>query len=206
MDPISALIGGGASLIGGFLNRSSQQSINSQNFQNALFMAQNSKLFAAQDATRAQEATGINRLALLGQGVAPGSTAVAPMLGDAVAQAGKFAAGIKDPHTVQMEKDAEEKSKVDIAIGNNTNLNTMIQGAIQNHLLKYLQSHPDSVPAGASEPSVTGEAVQGWKSIMPDFHKWYEDFKKSDQFDWSPPMSEPARRYFNAPNIRVNGR
>ena len=63
MDPISALIGGGASIIGGLMNTSSQQSINAANLQQQIWSAEGGYL----PGLRANaEKAGFNPLAVLG--------------------------------------------------------------------------------------------------------------------------------------------
>lgn len=68
MDPItiSALIAGGSSLLGGFLNSNNQAKLQQQNLAQQLNFAQNSVSWRAADATKAEQQYGINRLALLG--------------------------------------------------------------------------------------------------------------------------------------------
>lgn len=71
MDPIlgpiiGGLISGGSSLLGSSMNAKAQQAIAAANIQNQINFAKNSLSWRAQDATEAQQATGINRLALLG--------------------------------------------------------------------------------------------------------------------------------------------
>lgn len=71
MDPIlGSIIGGalsaGGSLLGAQMNTSSAQAIAAANIQNQINFAKNALSWRAQDATEAQQATGINRLALLG--------------------------------------------------------------------------------------------------------------------------------------------
>lgn len=63
MDPLSALIGGGASLIGGLMNTSSQQSINAANLQQAMWSAEGGYLPGL--VANAGKA-GLNPLAVLG--------------------------------------------------------------------------------------------------------------------------------------------
>lgn len=68
MDPILAgsLITAGGNLLGGLMGQSNQASINAQNVAYQRLYAQNALQWRANDATKAQASTGINRLSLLG--------------------------------------------------------------------------------------------------------------------------------------------
>lgn len=63
---LDTLFGGGLSILGGLLGQKNQQSLAAQNLQNQMMFAQKGLQWRAADATAAQNATGINRLTLLG--------------------------------------------------------------------------------------------------------------------------------------------
>lgn len=85
-----ALIGAGASLLGGIFNRQSASDIAQQNIMMQQQFAQKGLTWRAEDATRAQDKTGINRLALLGAPSASFSNIVGDSsLGAGIADAGQ---------------------------------------------------------------------------------------------------------------------
>lgn len=132
MDPISALIAGGASLLGGFMNTSSQQAINAQNLQQQMFMATGGYLPGlVQNAAKA----GLSPLAVLGQHAPIGGTATPIGAGEGVAGLGKALSQIKDPHTLEMEKIETEKGKTAVELGRQEVSNRSIEGAVNKYIL-----------------------------------------------------------------------
>lgn len=86
MDPISALIGAGSSLLGGIFNRSSAQEMQQQNLAQQLAFAQNRIQWTVEDAKKA----GINPLAALGNATQTYSNIAGDSsLGDAISSAGQ---------------------------------------------------------------------------------------------------------------------
>lgn len=189
MDPISALIGAGSSLIGGFLNRSSTQSINAANLQQQMQMAQGAYLPGL---VANANAAGLNPLAVLGQHAPAGGSAVPIGGGEGIADAGKFLSQIKDPHTVAMEKEAEQKVKTETELLRAQMSNVSIEAARNLHVLKTLITNPRLLPTGVQEPaSDTGfglpqiKSGQEWLKEHP-FPSLDSVTKKFDLGSWSP--------------------
>lgn len=85
MDIFGSLLGGAASLIGGFMNTSAQEQINAQNIQQQNFMASGGNLPAL---VRNANAAGINPLAALGVSSPGFSGSVSPEPGGGLAAVG----------------------------------------------------------------------------------------------------------------------
>jgi len=87
---LGPLISGGMSLLGGIFGQQNQANIAAQNLAQQLSFAQHGLTWKAQDATTAQEQTGINRLALLGVPTNSFSNLVGDnSLGDSIGKAGQ---------------------------------------------------------------------------------------------------------------------
>ena len=129
MNPLSALVGGVSSLIGGFMNTSSAQAINSQNLQYAQEAASGQFLPQYyQNLVKGANAAGINPLAALGVssgGGGGGAIMAPPDVGSGVARAGEFLSQIKDPHTIAMEKGQERKLEAEIQLTNANSAETL---------------------------------------------------------------------------------
>lgn len=151
MDAISALIGAGSSIVGGFMNTSSAQSINSANIQQARSMAQGDYLpnlvFNAQKA-------GLSPLAVLGSHT-PGFSASTPTdPGAGVIGAGKSLMELSDrAHVEKMQGLAERKAETDIQALNAGITNTNIEMARNKYALDQLRAHPEWLAPGNSQPA-----------------------------------------------------
>lgn len=164
MDPLSALIGGAASIFGGLMNSSSQQAINSANLQQSMYMANNAVSMRVADARRA----GINPLAALGVST-PGFVGAAPTdPGAGVGQAGTILSKMADPqHLEQMKNLEETKAAVDIANARTMGNNAAIEGARNMWILEQMQydkaRYPDATITGVDRPNM---GIQGaeWMS------------------------------------------
>lgn len=111
LELIGSLVGAGTRLLGGILGQSSADKQAAANRQAQLDFAQHGVTWKAQDATAAQEATGINRLALLGVPTnsfsnVVGSTSLADSIGGAGQDLGRaIAAGTdKDSRAQQLNE------------------------------------------------------------------------------------------------------
>lgn len=90
MEFLSGLIGAGAKLLGGIFSSNSAEKTAQANMAAQRDFAQHGVTWRAQDATRAQEETGINRLTLLGAPSASFSNIVGSTdLGDSIGSAGQ---------------------------------------------------------------------------------------------------------------------
>lgn len=90
MDFLGSLISGGLGLLGGIFGQNNQANIAAQNVAYQREFAQQGVTWRAEDATRAQNETGINRLALLGTPTNSFSNIVGDnSLGDAIGRAGQ---------------------------------------------------------------------------------------------------------------------
>jgi hypothetical protein len=179
MDPLSALIGGGMSLIGGLMNTSSAQAINTQNLQQQMWLAQNAIQMKVKDANKA----GINPLAALGVS-SPGFTGAVPTEpGAGLMAAGKGVMSERiDPTVDVARKLALDKVATEIESLRANNTNTMIQMAMNEEALSRLHSKEGKywVPSGWSEPSVggmLGGALHDdtpWNIRLPGLPSWMQ--------------------------------
>lgn len=163
MDPVTlSLIGagiaGGSSLLGGYMNTSSAQAINSQNLQAAMAM-RNTGLISTVAQARQE---GINPLAALGVSGGPGFSMAQPTdPGAGVISggqaAGKILASI-DPYVEERKNLDVEKARVDIAnariAGNNTAQQVARDSMINQMIENYISRHPDAIPEGVQQPTV----------------------------------------------------
>lgn len=113
---LGGLLSAGSSLIGGLFGSSSQdkaiqaqQALNQQNIDLQKQFAQNGLQWRAQDATAAQTATGINRLALLGAPTASFSNNVGSFPTDSPMGAGIASAGQDIQRAINAYADANDR-------------------------------------------------------------------------------------------------
>lgn len=159
MDPISALIGAGASLLGGFMNSSSTGAINAANLQ-----AQQANLSGAylpQLVSNAKKA-GLNPLAVLGNTSAGSPVQVGTDPGAGAMQAGRILSEMKMPGA---DKEAELRQQLTQAQIDQTNAETQ-RTVIASHL------------ALASQPGRGPKVVAGQDAAHPiPAFAWYSDDK-----------------------------
>ena len=157
MNPLSALVGGVSSVLGGFMNTSSAQAINSQNLMYAQEQASGQFLPAYyKNLVQGANAAGINPLAALGVS-SPGFSFQAQPTNPG---AGLMAAGRSimevDPYAETLKNLSVEKANIDIAnarlAGNNAAQQVARDTIINNQLDKYFKTHRDAVPQGAEAP------------------------------------------------------
>lgn len=150
MDPISALIGGGISLLGGIMNRSSVQAANTQNLQQQMSMATGAYL----PALRANaEAAGFNPLAVLGLHTPDMAVSRPADASSGVMRLGEFAAQSLSPHNVEMEKLSEDDAKAAIELKRSQLSESSIRAAVNKYTLGTLLNRPDLLPEGVKEPA-----------------------------------------------------
>lgn len=150
-----ALISAGASLLGGLINSSSSRSNNAANLQQQLSFAQNGVSWRAQDATRAQNETGINRLALLGVPTNSFSNLVGDSsLGDSIGRAGQdigraVAAGVDQPSREQQLNEKLLEAKIA-----NVNADTVRMQAAASDMVRRMgqPGTPPGVPIPRPNP------------------------------------------------------
>lgn len=142
MDFLGALISGASNLIGGLFNRSSAQAQNAANIQEQLNFAQNGLTWKAQDATRAQAATGINRLALLGVPTNSFSnlTGDTSSLGQGIANAGQDIGRAITAGNPQLQREHELNLALTQAKIDNVNADTVRQQAEASALVRKYAS------------------------------------------------------------------
>lgn len=140
MDFLGGLIGAGAKIFEGFMNRDSAKDAQQRAIDDANYRAQTQLTFRAQDATNAEAATGINRLALLG--ISPGSgpsfsagdTGMGSAVGEAGQNIGRAVASLADKKTRADELN-EQLLEAKIA---NVNADTVRMTAIASKLATNL--------------------------------------------------------------------
>lgn len=155
LGPPGALVGAGLGFVGGLMNTSSQQATNT-----AMLNAQGMQdLYGLQwragDATAAEKATGINRLALLGVPTASGVPhLVSPDSGQGAMAAGRsLMTAFKDPHEVAMDRLNEARSAAEVELMQSNAINSRIQGALQEFTLDKLRSDHNARPSGVEYPA-----------------------------------------------------
>lgn len=142
MDFLGGLLSGVSNLVGGFLNRSSAQSIAAQNIQEQMAMAEHGVTWRARDATRAQAETGINRLALLGVPTSSFSniTGDSGALGQGVANAGQDIGRAITAGNPQLRRQQELTAQLLEARIANVNADTVRQQAEASNLVRRFAS------------------------------------------------------------------
>ena len=158
MDPFSALIMAGGSLLGGFMNTSSAQAINSANLQQSMYMANNAVSMRVADAKRA----GINPLAALGVST-PGFAAQTPTdPGQGLMQMGKAVAGqaMDFDHLAKLKEQELKKNQSDIERVNMATSVDYLQGVKVQQAIDYINNHPEVMPEGVNY-NMMHEAGQG---------------------------------------------
>lgn len=111
MDPMSAMIGAGSSLIGGLMNTSSQQAINTANIANAQSMARGDYLPGL---VANANAAGLSPLAVLGMHAPSVPAMISGDPGSGLQRAGQVLSQVKDPHTQRMEELQEKLGQANI--------------------------------------------------------------------------------------------
>lgn len=149
MDPLSALIGGGMSMLGGYFSSQSAQSINQQNIANQQAMA--SGAYLPQLVANAQRA-GINPLAVLGIHTPSAGMAVPTDPGRGLQAAGAAIAQV-NPLQRELEQVTVEKGKADVAALHAQINNTNIEAATRAHALLQLQRDSGLLGSGVQEPA-----------------------------------------------------
>lgn len=160
MNPLAALIGAGASIIGGLMNTSSTQAINAANIQNQIWSAQGGYLPGlVQNAKQA----GLNPLAVLGSRGPNMAVQVGEQPGAGLQQAAASISRMdEESYENQLQLQREE-----IAQRAAVNKNTMIDNAVKQEMWRRLSEHPEYIPPGwgqpASDTSLQGSAIK-WMS------------------------------------------
>lgn len=192
MNPLSALVGGVSSLLGGFMNTSSAQAINSANLQYAMEQASGAFLPSYyKNLVSGASAAGINPLAALGVS-SPGFSYQAqptnPGEGLMAAAKGLFQV---DPHEEKLKALTEEKASVEIAnarlAGNNAAQQIARDSMINQAMETYLRSHPDARPEGIGEPTVAGQGVDSLNHLNEAIQSFGKRFG-----DWSGRIYNPG--------------
>lgn len=150
MDFLGGLLSGAANLIGGMFNRSSAQSIAQQNIQAQELFAQQGLQWRAQDATRAQAETGINRLALLGAPTSSFSNIVGDSgaFGQGIANAGQDIGRAITAGNPQAKRVEELNAQLLEAKISNVNADTVRQQAEASAIARKFAS-PGTMPSVA---------------------------------------------------------
>lgn len=159
MNPLAALIGGASSLIGGFMNTSSQQAINAANLQQQQWSATGGYLPGlVENAKRA----GLNPLAVLGQRGPDMAVQTGSSPGAGLSDFGRML-GQVDPYTDELNRARLEREKVDIANARLAGNNAAIEGARNMWVLEQMQAdrarHPDVIMEGLQWPSLVGSGA-----------------------------------------------
>lgn len=163
MDPLSALIGAGASLIGGFMNTSSQQAVNAANIQQQQWSAQGGYLPGL--VANANKA-GLSPLAVLGQRGPNMAVQVSGEPGSGLQRAAQSLAQI-DPYKAEREDMAQKIGQSQIERARAEASNAKIQSAMNEWALTQIREHPAWLPPGWSEPTPTGVLTEAAHSVGP---------------------------------------
>lgn len=195
MDPMSALIGGGLSLIGGLMNTSSQQSINAANLQQQIWSAEGGYL----PGLRANaEKAGFNPLAVLGSRGPNMAVQVGTQPGSGLQQAGNIVSKMDiEGHELDLQAKREE-----VAQRAALTLQTNVERAKNQWLLEQWQSGklvpPGSEPA--ADTTIPGAVLKGAKDVVSGVSsavdrgvRQFKDYVPSDA--WRSFLIPPAARY-----------
>ena len=187
MDPISALIGGAASLFGSFMNTSSQQAINAQNLAAQQGALQGDYLPGL--VANAQRA-GLSPLAVLGQHAPNMAVEVGTQPGQGMQDVGRMMAQV-DPSIESMRSLQEERARIDIANARQLGNNAAIEGAKNMTLLEMIDKHrddPNYHPSDLSERSLPGMGVD-WlhKLLYPGAGADYDAYYRAVRPTGGPP-------------------
>lgn len=141
MDFLGGLLSGVSSLVGGLFGQRNQAQINQQNIQEQELFAQSGLQWRAQDATKAQTETGINRLALLGVPTNSFSNVVGSNdLGQGVAAAGQDIGRAITAGNPQLQRERELNLQLLQAKIDNVNSDTIRQTAEASALARKFAS------------------------------------------------------------------
>jgi hypothetical protein len=153
MDPLSALIGGAASLVGGLMNTSSTQSINAANIQQQIWSAEGGYLPGL--VANANKA-GLNPLAVLGSRGPNMAVQVGTQPGAGLQEAGRQIAQI-DMKKREYELELMRENVMQQAA---VTKNTMIRNAVQQKVYEDLESgRTVSGPEPAKDTSLQGAVI-----------------------------------------------
>lgn len=153
MDFLGSLLSGASSLLGGLFNRQSAQSIASQNIAQQMLYAQNGLQWRANDATKAQAETGINRLTLLGAPSASFSNIAGDdgSMGNAISKAGQELGRAITAGSPQAQREHELNMQLAEAKIANVNADTVRQQAEASALVRKFASPGTAKAADPNE-------------------------------------------------------
>jgi hypothetical protein len=184
MDPLSAMIGGVSSLIGGFMNTSSAQAINAANLQEQTWSAQGGYLPGL---VQNAQAAGLNPLAVLGSRGPNMAVQVNPNPGSGLQQ---FGQDIAHANLQSFELDQQQK-KENLAHTAAVTKQTNIDNAVKQEVLKGIDSgryNPPGLTEHAVDTDVSAAAIAGskdfwnwWKNyqVIPDWQTWNTNAQRS---------------------------
>jgi hypothetical protein len=203
MDPISAMIGGGASIIGSLMNTSSAQSINSANLQMQQQMQTGAFLPAMyKNMVEGANAAGLNPLAVLGIKSPGGGPAMAPTNpGQGLQDLGRNIAQI-NVEKEQLDLQARREEVMQRAA---TTKQTSIDIDTKQWLLDQFKSGR-MVPPGAEPASTTtipgaflkgGQEVVDWGKNLVS-HISFDDWRDRALHSMAvPPVFSAAGRFYD---------
>lgn len=153
MDFLSSLIGAGTSLLGGIFNRDAAAKTAQRNIDNQNYVNQTQLTFRAQDATNAEKATGINRLALLGVPTSSVSNVVGDTsFGDSIKSAGQDLGRAVAAATAQQSRADQLNEKLLEAKIANVNADTVRMTAAASQIATSLAQPATAVPFPTPDP------------------------------------------------------